>query len=443
MGTENGIVVLGGGESGIGAALLAKKQGLPVFVSDRGAIANEKQAELKAAGIPFEEGQHTEARIMAADLIVKSPGIPDTVPLIQQLVSKGIPVISEIEFAGRYTQATLVGITGSNGKTTTATLTHHLLREGGLDAQLVGNVGTSFARAIAENETEPAIYVIELSSFQLDGIEQFRCQYSMLLNITPDHLDRYGYEMDRYIDAKLRITENQTEEDLFCFFADDPNIARGMERTPVQARLQPLGRDQVVETSIMLPNGVALSLAPTALRGTHNALNALFAATVAQELGVRPAELQRGLESFVPVPHRLEPVGHLNQVLFINDSKATNVDAVQYALEAMTEPVIWIAGGTDKGNDYAPLLDLAKAKVKALIGLGVDNEKLRAAFAGIVPMFLEADSAEAAVEAALSVAQAGDVVLLSPACASFDRFKNYVDRGDQFRQAVRKRSMTN
>jgi UDP-N-acetylmuramoylalanine--D-glutamate ligase len=439
MATTERIVVLGAGESGVGAALLAQLKGHSVFVSDRGAISEEKQAELKAAGIPFEEGQHTEERIFQADTVVKSPGIPDTVPLIQQLVSKGIPVISEIEFAGRYTQATLVGITGSNGKTTTATLTHHLLVTGGLDAQLVGNVGTSFARAIAQNATEPAIYVIELSSFQLDGIDCFRCQYSMLLNITPDHLDRYQYEMDRYIAAKLRITENQTAEDLFCYLADDPNISSGRAKVTIRAQQVDLRREQVKGTNILLPNGIALSLAPTALRGQHNALNALFAATVAQELGVRPAELQRGLESFVPVAHRLEPVGRIGEVLFINDSKATNVDAVQYALEAMTEPVIWIAGGTDKGNDYTPLLPLVEGKVKALIGLGVDNEKLREVFGKLVPQFLEANSARQAVALALDASEAGDVVLLSPACASFDRFKNYEDRGDQFRQEVLKK----
>lgn len=403
-------------------------------MSDRGQLQDRYRTELITAGIEYEEGQHTEEKILAADEVIKSPGIPDTVPLVRKLVSKGIPVISEIEFAARFTTATLIGITGSNGKTTTATLTHHLLATAGLDVCLAGNVGTSFARALAEGR-QPDFFVLELSSFQLDGIQAFRPHLAALLNITPDHLDRYDYQLDNYIDSKFRIGMNQHADDHFWFFAEDENTQQGRQRNPLPAQLHPVSLNAIRGEMIQVGDQ-QLDLGPTALQGKHNALNALFAAEMAIHLGVEVERLQAGLNAFVPVPHRLEPVGEVKGVRYINDSKATNVDAVTYALDAMQRPIIWIAGGTDKGNDYEPLLVLAARKVKALVCLGVDNSKLKAAFAEQIETIKEAQSMEAALKAAHELATKGDVVLLSPACASFDLFKNYVDRGDQFRQGV-------
>lgn len=428
------IVVLGGGESGVGAALLAQRKGAKVFLSDRGTIGQNQQVELELAGIDFESGQHTWDRIFAADEVIKSPGIPDTVPLIQQLHDQGIPVIGEIEFASRFTDASIIAITGSNGKTTTAYLTHHLLEAAGKTVALVGNVGVSFARYLAEEEM-PEIFVIEVSSFQLDSIREFCPTVAAVLNITPDHLDRYNYEMQGYIDSKMRVSRNQLETGSFWYLAEDENIATGMKRNAVVAQKCPISKSQLTEKGIVI-GGEDIDLTSTQLKGKHNALNALFAAGMAQTFGISIEQIRKGLESFQPVPHRLEPVGVIDGVEYINDSKGTNVDAVTYALDAMEKDIIWIAGGTDKGNDYTPLLELVREKVKALVCLGADNTKLKAAFADIITTIEETKTAEAAVDIARSLAQEGQVVLLSPACASFDLFKNYMARGDQFRAAV-------
>jgi UDP-N-acetylmuramoylalanine--D-glutamate ligase len=430
---EREIIILGGGESGVGAALLARQMELPVFLSDRGSLAPAYRRELTEAGIPFEEGQHSETRILAAREVIKSPGIPDTVPLVVRLRAAGVPVIGEIEFAARYTRAELIAITGSNGKTTAAMLTYHLLRAAGLAARLGGNVGHSFARLL----TEPPAprYVLELSSFQLDSIREFRPHVAAVLNITPDHLDRYQYELQRYADSKLRITKNQREDDLFLYWEEDPVLAAARKRNATAARTEAIS-ERMIAGSRVTVGGTTYELASGRLRGKHNALNAAFALRIARECGADPADLQRGLDSFEPAPHRLESVGTIDGVEFINDSKATNVDAVFYALDAMERPIVWIAGGTDKGNDYDPLLALAKAKVRALVCLGVDNEKLRAAFAEQLPTVVETRNMETAIQQARQLAQPGDVVLLSPACASFDLFKNYIDRGDQFRTQV-------
>jgi len=426
-------VILGGGESGRGAALLAKKLGHDLWLSDKGRLGEPARNELLRYRIPFEEGGHDMGRLLKADQVIKSPGIPDQLPLIRTIRAKGIPVISEIEFAGRHTDAELVAITGTNGKTTTTLLTYHLLREAGLEVVLGGNVGRSFARLVAEG-TFP-LAVLELSSFQLDGILRFRSRLAALLNITPDHLDRYDYEMARYIEAKFRITMNQGPEDRFFYWQEDENIRSYLPKRKGAARLQPLSSDQVRGRHLLLGKDV-LDLDGTVLYGKHNAMNALFAVHMAAAMGVRTETMQKALHSFRNHPHRMERVANWKGVEYINDSKATNVDAAYYALEAMDKPVIWIAGGTDKGNDYSALLPLAREKVKALICLGADNRKIQAAFQSEVPHIEETTRAADAIAAAQKYAQSGDVVLLAPACASFDLFKNYEDRGDQFRRAV-------
>jgi UDP-N-acetylmuramoylalanine--D-glutamate ligase len=428
------IVILGGGESGVGAALLAQQQGAQVFLSDLGKIGAKQCLELELAGIEFESGQHTWDRIFDADEVIKSPGIPDTVPLIRQLQDQGIPIIGEIEYASRFTDAKLLAITGSNGKTTTAYLTHHLLNVAGITASLVGNVGVSFARSIVQQDA-PEVYVIEISSFQLDSISAFKPQLAAILNITPDHLDRYNYEMAGYIASKMRITMNQDGSDDLWVLAEDESIAKGLAQANVQAQLHPLSKERIDNHGFTV-DGVYIDLKGSQLRGRHNALNALFAAEMALKLGATPAQLQEGINTFKAVPHRLEPVGEIAGVNYINDSKATNVDAVAYALDAMKQDIIWIAGGTDKGNDYGPLMELVKTKVKALVCLGADNTKLKAAFGDTIDTIRETNKAEDAVKIARSLAKPGQVVLLSPACASFDLFKNYIDRGDQFRRAV-------
>lgn len=428
------IVILGGGESGVGAALLAKAQGAKVFVSDYGQISKRYQEELREANIDFEEGQHTEERILTANEVIKSPGIPEKVAIVQKIKAAGIPVIGEIEYAGRYTNANLLGVTGSNGKTTTVYLVHHLLKAAGVHAELVGNVGYSFARALAQ-KAPAEVYVIELSSFQLDSIESFRLQLAAVLNITPDHLDRYNYQMSEYIASKLRITMNQQAEDHFWYLQQDENVADGLAQISTPVQLHALSKS-VIDDHQLPVGDITIDLHKTALRGRHNALNALFAANMVLKLGVSAEQVASGLASFQPVPHRLEPVGHINGVDYINDSKATNVDAVSYALEAMNQPIVWIAGGTDKGNDYAPITALVRDKVKALVCLGLDNTKLKAAFGDDFNDITETQSAADAVQLARQLAAPGDVVLLSPACASFDLFDNYIDRGDQFRLAV-------
>ncbi|NRA49374.1 MAG: UDP-N-acetylmuramoyl-L-alanine--D-glutamate ligase [Phaeodactylibacter sp.] len=427
------IVILGAGESGVGAALLAKQNRHHVFVSDRGGIAEKYKHELESYGIRYEEGQHSLEDIMQADEVVKSPGIPDHVPLIKELVSKGIPVIAEIEYAARYHQSKVIGITGSNGKTTTTRLTFHLLQTAGFDVEMGGNVGKSFARCLTE--THRSHYVLELSSFQLDGIVDFRPDIGMLLNISPDHLDRYDYQMERYIRSKFRITKNQRVGDAFLYQAENEHIANFLPEHKISAEAVPMKQDALTSEGI-IAGGQFFDLRSTRLRGTHNYFNALFAVTAALRWGADPEAIKKGLESFVPVPHRMEVVDTKHGVEYINDSKATNVDAVYFALGAMPKGVVWIVGGQDKGNDYTPLLPLVREKVHSIVALGGDNSKLKDTFADLVSTFVEAGSAEEAVNKAAGLAKTGDKVLLSPACASFDLFKNYEERGLLFKTAV-------
>lgn len=429
------IAILGAGESGTGAALLAKAKGYEVFVSDLGAIQDHFKRELEAEGIEYEEGKHTWERILTAEEVIKSPGIPDKAPLVKALRENGIPVISEIEFAARYSTTFTIGITGSNGKTTTTRLTWHLLHQAGLKAGLGGNVGYSFARLVLEGNYD--YFVLELSSFQLDGVLKFRPDIAMLLNITPDHLDRYEYKMENYVASKFRITMNQSERDLFIFNADDANMSEFMSRNTIVARRAPIEESSIDGSSIKVGNAV-FDMSETPLQGRHNYMNALFAVQTAKEMGLSDEAIRAGLKSFVNVPHRMERIAEINGVQYVNDSKATNVDAVFYALDAMTTPVVWIVGGQDKGNDYEPLRQLVRQKVRAIVCLGVDNTKIVEFFGSDVADITETNSAEAAAWAAMKWALPGDTVLLSPACASFDLFRNYEDRGDQFREAVLK-----
>ena len=414
---------------------MAQAKGYNVFVSDRGAIKDLYKKELEENDIPYEEGQHDKERIFAADEVVKSPGIPETVPLIKALVAKGIPVIGEIEMASRYTQAKLIGITGSNGKTTTTLLTYHLMQKCGKAVAVGGNVGTSFARNVLDND-QP-IHVLELSSFQLDTIEAFRPDIGMLLNITPDHLDRYDYKMENYIASKFRIAMNLQAEDWFYYNGDDKNVT-GNLGLAARSRQRAINSKYFIDGRLKV-GGLNFDLRKTVLKGKHNAMNALFAIHAALEFDCDPQLIQDALESFQNDPNRMERVAIINDVEYINDSKATNVDATYYALDAMDGPTVWIVGGQDKGNDYAPLLGLVEGKVKAMICLGVDNQKLRDTFKGLVKgPVIESKSAEDAVQQAYRLAKPGDRVLLSPACASFDLFKSYIDRGNQFREAVKK-----
>ncbi|MTB51303.1 UDP-N-acetylmuramoyl-L-alanine--D-glutamate ligase [Lewinella sp. W8] len=431
------IVVLGAGESGASAARLARRKGHRVFVSDAGAGQERYLEELRQDGVEFETGGHTEDRIFSADLVVKSPGIPDSVPMVERLRAEGIPVISEIEFAFRYAPrgAKIVGITGSNGKTTTTMLTHHLLDFAGLKAVAGGNLGDSFARLLLEDET-PDIFVLELSSFQLDGIEKFRPDIAAVLNITPDHLDRYNYEMERYADAKLRISMAQRRDDQLLLLRDTEVIEPALRRRDAQSQLTTIDATDLNGDGLLV-DGFEFSLQTGLLRGKHNALNALFAIRIALMLGVTEQEIQLGLDSFSPAPHRMEVVPTADGRTWINDSKATNVDATFFALDATEEPTVWIAGGTDKGNDYDLLVETVRGRVHTLICLAIDAKKLRKAFAGVVPQIHATHSMTVAVQLAGYYAEAGDRILLSPACASFDLFKNYVDRGDQFREAVK------
>ena len=430
------LLILGAGESGASAARLGLREGFSVFVSDAGKGSAQYLEELDEAGIPYETGGHTELELLKADLVVKSPGIPDTAPPILKLHQAGIPVISEIEFAGRYVhqEATIVGITGSNGKTTTTMLTHHLLRMAGERVLAGGNLGESFARLLTDHE--PAdIYVLELSSFQLDGIVQFRPDIAAVLNITPDHLDRYDYQLEKYADSKLRIARNQHPGDTVFLLFDPEVISPALRRHPTKAAVVWVKPDEHMDGQTITVDSEAYSLADGQLRGRHNAMNALFAIQIARKLGVSGEEIQLALNSFRPAAHRMEVIATTDGRHWINDSKATNVDSTYFALEAMTEPTVWIAGGTDKGNDYEPLQEVVRANVHTLICMGVDNEKLKQAFA-YLPRTVECQSAEEAVRLADEHARRGDTVLLSPACASFDLFKNYVDRGEQFRRYV-------
>lgn len=442
------IVVLGGGISGYGSAVLAKKKGFEVFLSDRGKIADRYKAKLDEWEIPYEEGCHSEERILDATEVIKSPGIPDKAPLVQQLRERGIPIISEIEFAGRYMgKARCICITGSNGKTTTTSLVYRILRDAGWNVALGGNIGESFAYSVATGNYD--WYVLELSSFQLDGMSRFRAHIALLMNITPDHLDRYDYCFQNYVNSKLRITQNQTSRDWLIYSADDEVVWQQIEQRELKARQLPFaakmqvvsgagdgfveGRKLVVEVG---KQHLSLNTEKMQIKGLHNCYNAMAAALAALAAGVSPTRIRRSIYAFSPVEHRLEPVKEAEGVLWINDSKATNVDSVWYALESMTRPTVWIAGGTDKGNDYTPLMDFARQKVHTLICMGLDNQKLIDSFTGVVGEVISTASLDEAMQAARRVARAGDVVLLSPACASFDLFQNYEQRGRLFKEWV-------
>ncbi len=448
------IVILGAGESGVGAALLASKKSYSVFVSDSGKIKENYQRELEEHNIPFESNKHTAAAILDADWVVKSPGIPDRAPIVRECLQKNIPVISEIEFAAKHTDAYLIGITGSNGKTTTTNLIHHLLCAAGLRAGMGGNVGTSFARLLTHDPLMD-YYVLELSSFQLDHCISFRPNVAILLNITPDHLDRYENNFDLYVASKFRIIQNQQPDDLFIYNAQDENIITKLKYTDTPMQTVAVDdtffdiktintRDELRWRSVFTADRRhRYSLSASPLKGPHNAFNAICALIAAEHLGIGNTLLQKGLESFVNAPHRLELVATINGVDYINDSKATNVDATYFALLSISQPVVWIAGGKDKGNDYSRLLPLVQQKVKAVICLGVDNEKLLRVFESLVPTIRETRTMQQAVTWAAELAQPGMAVLLSPACASFDLFEHYEDRGAQFKNQVQRLIINN
>ena len=441
------IAVLGGGESGVGAAVLAKVKGFDVFLSDMGKIDQKYASVLKEWDIPYEEGKHSRDLILDADEVVKSPGIPSTAPLIRELEAGGTHIISEIEFAGRYDSAKKICITGSNGKTTTTSLIYYLLQQAGLNVGLGGNIGRSYAYQVATEKFD--YYVLEISSFQLDNCYDFHPDIAIITNITPDHLDRYGYDMENYVKAKFRITRNLRSEDCFIFDSDDEITVGHLDKIIIQAKMLPFSQKTEVEEGAFVRDGKmiirygedesSLYLDELALGGRHNVYNSMAAALAAKASGIGNDVIRRSLETFEPIEHRMESVLSVGGVLYINDSKATNVDSAWYALECQKRPVVWIAGGTDKGNDYEVLKPLVKEKVKALVCLGVDNAKLHASFGDILGAdnIKDALSAEEAVRTAASFAKDGDVVLLSPCCASFDLFRNYEDRGRQFKEAVR------
>lgn len=439
------LVVLGGGESGVGTAILGLKKGYDVFVSDKGKIKEKYKNVLEHFEIDWEEEQHSEDRILKADLVMKSPGIPDKVPLVKQLVGKGVPVISEIEFASKYTDAKIIGITGSNGKTTTTMLTNHILANAGLHVGMAGNIGDSYAKMVAENDFE--YYVLEISSFQLDGIIDFKPHIAVITNITPDHLDRYEYEFENYIASKFRIAENQDENDYLIYDADDTVLANWLNKHPVKSKLMPFSLNNVVEQGAFIEQNEILIKTTTdtismtkntlALEGQHNVKNTMAAATIAKLVGIRKETIRACVSNFQGAPHRLEKVLKIHHVEYINDSKATNVNAAYYALDSMKTPTVWIVGGVDKGNEYMELMPLVREKVKAIICLGENNEKIKHVFGKAVDLLVETYAMEEAVKVAYKIAERGDTVLLSPACASFDLFKNYEDRGDQFKNCVK------
>ena len=438
------LVILGGGESGVGTALLGKEKGYEVFVSDKGKIKEKYKQVLIHNEIEWEDEKHTESKILNADIVMKSPGIPDKVALVKQIREKGIKVVSEIEFASKFTNATIVGITGSNGKTTTATLTHHILKQE-LNVGLAGNIGESFAKQVLEEDFKN--YVLEISSFQLDDIIDFKPKIAVITNITPDHLDRYDYKFKNYIASKFRIAMNQTKEDYLIYDADDEVIINHLKNNPVQSILLPFSLEKTVENGAYLDrenikitidnNQIIMPTTNLALEGKHNIKNAMAASTIAHLLKIRKQTIRESLENFQGVEHRLEQVLKINKVQYINDSKATNVNATYYALESMDAPTVWIVGGTDKGNNYEELFPFVNEKVKAIICLGVDNEKLMKTFSNMVDVIIETQFMSEAVKIAYKIAESGDNVLLSPACASFDLFENYEDRGRQFKDAVR------
>jgi UDP-N-acetylmuramoylalanine--D-glutamate ligase len=443
---KNRLVVLGAGESGAGAAYLAQQHGYEVFVSDFGAIADNYKKQLQDWNIRFEENQHTEEEILKAVEVVKSPGISEKAPIVKKLKEKGIPVISEIEFAGRYTKANIIGITGSNGKTTTTALTYHILKNAGLNVGLAGNIGKSFAYQVATEKFDH--YVLELSSFMLDDMFQFRVNIAVLLNITPDHLDRYEYKMENYVASKFRVTQNQAAEDYFIYCEDDPETMQYMAGRQIEAQQLPFSIKKKLTTGAYLDqdNNIIIntpqehfqmSINDLALQGKHNIYNSMASGIVAKVLELRNEVIRESMGSFRNIEHRLEFVAKISGITFINDSKATNVNSTWYALESVSYPVVLILGGVDKGNDYNMLKDLVKHKVKAIVCLGKDNRRIHDAFEDDVEVIVNTFSAQEAAQVAYHLAKKGDTVLLSPACASFDLFKNYEDRGRQFKQAVK------
>ena len=440
------LVVLGGGESGVGTAILGKKKGYDVFVSDFGKIKPNYKEVLIINGIAWEEEAHTESLILNADVVMKSPGIPEKSPIVKKLVERGISVISEIEFAAPFTKAITIGITGSNGKTTTTMLTYHLLKSAGLNVGLGGNIGKSFAWQVAEDKYDS--YVLELSSFQLDGIINYKPHIAIITNISPDHLDRYEYKYENYIASKFRITMNQTEEDFLIYDADDEAIADWLKNNKTKAQLIPFSltktfergafiKNKKMEINIINEEEFIMETEYIALEGKHNMKNAMAATSVAKLMKIRNATIRESLSNFQGVEHRLEKVLKIQNVQYINDSKATNVNAAFFALDSMITPTVWIVGGVDKGNDYNELMSMVREKVKAIICLGVDNKKIIDVFGNVVDIMIEVSSMEDAVKMAQRLTEKGDTVLLSPACASFDLFENYEDRGNQFKKAVR------
>jgi UDP-N-acetylmuramoylalanine--D-glutamate ligase len=445
QGAGGAICILGAGESGVGAAYLAQQQGYDVFVSDFGAIADNYKTQLQDWNIRFEENGHTETEILKAAEVIKSPGIPDKAPIVRKIKEAGIRVISEIEFAGRYCNAKIIGITGSNGKTTTTSLTYFILKNAGLNVGLAGNIGKSFAYQVATEKFD--YYVLELSSFMLDDMYQFKVDIAVLLNITPDHLDRYDYKMENYVASKFRITQNQTPEDVFIFCADDPETRLAMPAHRFAARQLPFSIEINIEEGASLQNNhivinlpkqhFEMSITELALQGKHNIYNSMASGMVAKFLEIRNETIRESMATFKNIEHRLESVGKISGISFINDSKATNVNSTWYALESMTTDVVLILGGVDKGNDYTMLKDLVRQKVKAIVCLGKDNKRIHEAFEDVVDIIVNTSSAAEAAQVAYHLATKGDTVLLSPACASFDLFKNYEDRGRQFKEAVK------
>jgi UDP-N-acetylmuramoylalanine--D-glutamate ligase len=440
------IVILGAGESGVGAAVLAQKQGFDVFVSDFGTIAGQYQKKLRDLEIPFEENNHTEARIFDALEVIKSPGIPDKTPIVIEIKKRGIPVVSEIEFAKRYTNAKTICITGSNGKTTTTMLTYHILKRAGMNIGLAGNIGNSFAALVASSDFD--WYVLELSSFMLDDMYWFKADIAVLLNITPDHLDRYDYKIENYAASKMRIARNQTSEDTFIYCADDEEIQKILNTDQIKSRMYPFSIQKKIESgsylesnaihiNINLDDPLTMSISELALQGKHNIYNSMASGIVAKVLDIRNSTIRESMGDFKNIEHRLEHVAKISGVNYINDSKATNVNSTWYALESVGAEVILIMGGVDKGNDYSMLKDMVHQKVKAIVCLGKDNKRIHEAFEDDVEIIVNTFSAHEAVQVAYHLAKKGDTVLLSPACASFDLFKNYEDRGNQFKAAVK------
>lgn len=439
------LIVLGGGESGVGAALLGKEKGFHVFLSDKGVLADAYREKLIKNNINFEEGQHTENKILSAELVIKSPGIPQKAEMIQKIHAARIPVISEIEFASRYTHAKIIAITGSNGKTTTTSLIYDILSREGLKVGLGGNIGKSFAELVIQDEFD--YYVLEVSSFQLDDITSFKPYIAILLNITPDHLDRYDYKLEYYAQTKFKITENQSHEDYFVYDFDDDNILELIKDINTKAIKVPYSMNEEMKNgtyatddniNVNFPDKFEFPIADLSLKGKHNIYNSMAAATTANILKIRKETTRRSLLDFTAIEHRLEYVLKVGGVEFINDSKATNVNSAYYALESMTKPTIWIVGGTDKGNDYSELTELVRKKVKAIVCLGLENSRILNAFEGIVSQIVETKSMEEAVRSAYFFSEKGDTVLLSPCCASYDLFENYQERGNQFKNEVKK-----